>query len=83
MSTLFKEKNGKITSMRRVLAFIFSVISILISIGLIVVNYFTPVEFKFVLALIVPFLASTIVLLFFTTWNDVASVVKAVKGDNS
>ena len=72
--TIFHEEEG-VFSMRRVLAFILA----LVSIALGTVTILLKSEWQVVACAIgIPLLA-TVLLLFFTTWGDVASVVKAVK----
>lgn len=72
--TIFHETDG-VYSMRRVLAFILA----LVSIGLGVVTVLLKSDWQVVACAIgIPLLA-TVLLLFFTTWGDVASLVKAVK----
>ena len=68
--TLFKEKTGE-TSMRRVLAFIFAIVSILLAIACTVLS----VDYKLAMAVILPFVGLIIFMLFFTTWSDVASLI--------
>ncbi len=75
MFTVFKEPNGQ-WSMRRTLAFIFSVVAVVASV-LMVIN---QSDFKLALAIICPLLITVLLLLFFTTWSDVARVVKVAKG---
>ena len=72
--TLFQEKTGQ-TSMRRVLAFIFAIVSILLAIACTVLS----VDYKLAMAVILPFVGLIIFMLFFTTWSDVASLI-AKKG---
>jgi hypothetical protein len=72
--TIFHETEG-VFSMRRVLAFILAIVSI----GLGVVTVLLKSEWQVVACAIGIPLLGTVMLLFFTTWGDVASVVKAVK----
>lgn len=73
--TVFKESDGQ-WSMRRVLAFLFA----LASIGCGVTSLILKAVWQVIAcAFGIPGIIS-IILLFFTTWTDVSTVVNAVKG---
>lgn len=74
-STVFKESTGE-WSMRRVLAFLFA----LAAIALAAVALVLKMEWKAVAAAAGIPVFACIVLLLFTTWNDVTGVVSAIKG---
>lgn len=73
--TVFKESDGQ-WSMRRVLAFLFALASIGCGITSLVLKAVWQV---IACAFGIPGIIS-IILLFFTTWTDVSTVVNAVKG---
>lgn len=72
--SIFKEENG-LVSMRRVLAFVFAIASIVCGVYSIVIGAVWQVV---LVAFGVPIFA-TILLLFFTTWTDVSEVINAIK----
>lgn len=73
--TVFKESDGQ-WSMRRVLAFLFALASIGCGItSLILKSVWQVIACAFGIPGII-----SIILLFFTTWADVSTVVNAVKG---
>jgi len=76
MMTIFEETKG-VFSMRRVLAFILC----LVAVAIIVLCVVFKLEWKAICAAGGLPLAGSLVLLFFTTWDDVKTVVSAVKGD--
>jgi hypothetical protein len=71
----FQEESGAV-SLRRILALICIVASI--ALGVAALTYATAGWWVFLPAL--AYIAAAIVLLFFTTWADIASVTKALKG---
>lgn len=73
--SIFKEADG-LVSMRRVLAFIFALVSVVA--GLIAL--LSGAVWQVVLVCFGTPLLGTIILLFFTSWSDVAGVISAVKG---
>ncbi|MCQ2585603.1 MAG: hypothetical protein MJ185_08425 [Treponema sp.] len=73
--TVFKENDGQ-WSMRRVLAFLFALASIGCGITSLILKAVWQV---IACAFGIPGIIS-IILLFFTTWTDVSTVVNAVKG---
>lgn len=73
--TVFKESDGQ-WSMRRVLAFLFALASIGCGITSLILKAVWQV---IACAFGIPGIIS-IILLFFTTWTDVSTVVNAVKG---
>lgn len=73
--TVFKESDGQ-WSMRRVLAFLFALASIGCGIAALVLKATWQIV---ACAFGIPGLIC-IILLFFTTWTDVSTVVNAVKG---
>lgn len=75
LRTVFKESDGQ-WSMRRVLAFLFALASIGCGITSLILKAVWQV---IACAFGVPGLIC-IILLFFTTWTDVSTVVNAVKG---
>lgn len=72
--TMFREENGQV-SMRRVLAFLL----VLCAIGLFLGGFFIDKESWYVFLPGIACLVGSLLLLFFTTWSDVAEIVKAVK----
>lgn len=73
--SIFKEENG-LVSMRRVLAFIFAIVSIVAGFTAL----FLSSGWQVVLVSFGVPLFGAIILLFFTTWTDVSGVISAVKG---
>ena len=71
----FTDENGDL-SMRRLLAFIFGITSVGVCIG----SVFFMNEWKTVLVGSGVPLAGSLLMMLFTSWGDVASVAKAVKG---
>ncbi|MCL2186529.1 MAG: hypothetical protein FWB86_11885 [Treponema sp.] len=71
---MFKEENGAV-SMRRVLAFILA----LAAIGLFVFGIISKKDNWFVFLPGIACLAGALTLLFFTTWNDITELTKAVR----
>lgn len=72
-----EEKEGKPgpVSIRRVLAFLL----VLSAIGLFVGGFFIDKESWYVFLPGIVCLAGSLLLLFFTTWSDVAEIAKAIK----
>ena len=73
--SLFKEADG-LVSMRRVLSFVFAIVSVIAGLTAL----FLGAVWQVVLVCFAVPLAGTLILLFFTSWSDVAGVVSAVKG---
>ena len=71
---MFKEENGQL-SMRRVLAFIFGLAAIALSV---VAMFFAAVGW-YIFIPAIACLGCTVLLLFFTTWADVAAVATAIR----
>ena len=71
---IFKEENGQ-GSMRRTLAFIFAIASIPFSVAALFFSDNGWIVFIPGLA----FIGAAIILLFFTTWADIKSVIEAVR----
>lgn len=74
MFTMFKEENGQ-TSMRRVCAFLFAIVSI----GCGIFSVVTKMSWQTILCSFIAPAAVSILLLFFTTWTDVSTLIKAAK----
>lgn len=75
MFSMFKEENGQ-TSMRRVCAFLFAIVSV----GCGIFSVVNKMDWQVILGSFLAPAAVSVLLLFFTTWTDVSGLVKAVKG---
>jgi hypothetical protein len=73
--TIFEEEKG-VWSIRRVLAMVLVCAAIMAAVLCIV----KMLPWQFVLAVVGVFLLAAIIILFFTTWSDIAKVTAAVRG---
>ena len=74
--TIFEEEKG-VWSMRRVLALMLCVAAVVAAVLCIVKD----APWQVVFAVVGVLLLAAIILLFFTTWSDIAKVASAVKGN--